>query len=49
VAPSTVAFPIIRHAITAWSRHVLGLDKTAIDLGPSVATSYALPIEIVTK
>ncbi|MBM3639324.1 MAG: hypothetical protein FJW98_07825 [Actinobacteria bacterium] len=49
VAPSTVAFPIIRHAITAWSRHILGLDKNAVDLGTAVATSYALPIEIVTK
>jgi hypothetical protein len=49
VAPSTVAFPIIRHAITAWSRHTLGLDDTSIDLSDAVATKYALPIEIVSK
>ena len=49
VAPSTVAFPIIRHAITAWSRHTLGLDETPVDLSEAVATKYALPIEIASK
>lgn len=45
-AKSEVAFPIIRHAVTAWIRNLFGIDGKPLGLGEDVSDSYALSIDI---
>jgi dienelactone hydrolase len=48
-APVGETFPVVRHAVTAWLRHVLGLDSVRIGLGPDVAGAYPVGVEISSK
>ncbi|MFM7127310.1 MAG: hypothetical protein ACKOYO_10690, partial [Actinomycetota bacterium] len=47
--PVAVGFPIIRHAITAQLRAWFGEDPEVIGIGPEVADSYDLAVEIAVK
>ena len=47
--PVDETFPVIRHAVTAWVRHATGLDEEPVGLGPDVAGSYPIEVEIETK
>lgn len=47
--PVAVGFPIIRHAITAQLRAWFGEDPEVIGIGPEVADSYDLVVEIAVK
>ncbi len=44
--PVDTTFPIINHAVTAWLRHVFGVDPDPVGLGPNVAGSYVQRVEI---
>ncbi len=47
--PVATTFPVIRHAVTAWIRHTLGIDDDPVGLGPDVADENPVPIEIVER
>jgi dienelactone hydrolase len=47
--PVETAFPIIRHAVTAWILDLFGMEDTADVLGADVADAYELAVEIVVK
>lgn len=44
--PVQDTFPIVRHAVTAFVRHLTGIDGEPVGLGPEVAGSYAVAMEI---
>ena len=48
-APVEQAFPIIRHAVTAWLRGLLGIDANPVQLGPDLQNAYDLPVTIQQK
>jgi hypothetical protein len=41
------AFPIIRHAVTAWLRNLFGIDAKPLGLDASVAGAYELNISTI--
>jgi dienelactone hydrolase len=45
--PVEVTFPLIRHGVTAWLRHLVGLDSEPIALGTEVAQTYGVSVEVV--
>jgi predicted dienelactone hydrolase len=47
--PVTETFPVVRHVVTAWLRQALGLDAEPVGLGPDVAGSYPVAVQIETK
>lgn len=47
--PVDASFPMIRHAVTAALRAMVGLDPEPVGLGPEVADSYELAVEIQVK
>jgi dienelactone hydrolase len=47
--PVTEAWPIIRHAVTAFVREQSGVDAPAIGLGTDAATSYPVTVDITEK
>jgi predicted dienelactone hydrolase len=47
--PVEESFPIIRHAVTAALRWMVALDAEPVGLGPEVADSYELDVEIQQK
>jgi len=44
--PVDTTFPAIRHAVTSWLRELFGTDDEAIGIGPEVAGSYPVTVEI---
>jgi dienelactone hydrolase len=44
--PVSSTFPIIDHAVTAFFRHLFGIDPQPVGLGPDAATAYAEPVAI---
>lgn len=47
--PVVETFPVVQHVVTAWLRQVLGLDAEPVGLGPDVAGSYPVDVQIDTK
>jgi dienelactone hydrolase len=47
--PVAATFPVVQHVVTAWLREVLGLDAEPVGLGPDVAGSYPVEVQIDTK
>jgi dienelactone hydrolase len=47
--PVTEAWPIIRHAVTSWFRHLFGIDAEPVGLGVDVASAYPLIVTIESK
>ena len=44
--PVTTTFPIIDHAVTAFFRHLFGVDAQSVGLGPEAGHAYAEPVAI---
>ncbi len=42
----TETYPIIDHAVTAWLRHLFGIDPQPVGLGPEVADQYSVKVTI---
>lgn len=42
-------FPVIRHAVTAWLRHLFGIDTEQVGLGADYAGAFAVPLTIDSK
>ncbi len=42
-------FPMIQHAVTAWFRHLFGVDAQQLGLGVESSDSYAEPVTIEVK
>ena len=42
-------FPMIQHAVTAWFRHLFGVDTELLGLGVESGDSYAEPVRIEVK
>lgn len=47
--PVADTFPMIRHAVTAWIRNVVGVDAEPIGIGPDFADAFAQPVEIAER
>jgi len=47
--PVADTFPVIRHVVTAWVRHALGVDADPVGLGRDVADSYPVEVQIEAK
>jgi hypothetical protein len=47
--PVTETFPVVRHVVTAWLRQALALDAEPVGLGPDVAGSYPVAVQVETK
>jgi len=47
--PVAETFPVVQHVVTAWLRQALGLDAEPVGLGPDVAGSYPVEVQIDTK
>ena len=47
--PVTETFPVIRHAVTAWIRALVGTDAQPVGLGPEVAAAYPVAVTIETR
>lgn len=47
--PVATTFPIINHAVTAWVRHLFGVDAEAVGLGTDVADRYETLVTITAK
>ncbi len=48
-APVRTAWPIIRHVVTAWLRHLFGVDRVPVGLSAGVATRYPLKVTIEVR
>lgn len=44
--PVEETFPMIRHGVTAWIRHLFGIDESPVGIGPEFADSFARPVRI---
>lgn len=47
--PVEQTFPIVRHAVTAFIRHIVGIDGEPVGLGPDVAELYEVPVSISVR
>jgi hypothetical protein len=45
--PVTTTFPLINHGVTAWLRHLFGVDPTPVGLGAAVSDAYGVAVEVV--
>ena len=48
-APVKDTTPAVRHSVTAWLRHLLGIDLQPVGLDPSVEGHYPTGVQITTK
>lgn len=44
--PVSTTFPIIQHGVTAWLRHLFGIDATPVELDASVSGAYGVTIDV---
>lgn len=44
--PVADTFPMIRHGVTAWIRHLFGIDAEPVGIGPDYAEAFAQPVRI---
>ena len=44
--PVTTTFPLINHGVTAWLRHLFGVDPTPVGLGAAVSEAYGVAVEV---
>jgi predicted dienelactone hydrolase len=47
--PVVDTFPMIRHGVTAWIRHIAGVDAEPVGIGPEFADAFAQPVEIAER
>jgi hypothetical protein len=40
---------MIRHGVTAWIRHIAGVDAEPVGIGPEFADAFAQPVEIAER
>ena len=45
--PVTTTFPLINHGVTAWLRHLFGIDAEPVGLGEDVSGAYGVAVEVV--
>lgn len=45
--PVSTTFPLINHGVTAWLRHLFGLDPRPVGLGEAVSGAYGVDVEVV--
>lgn len=44
--PVATTFPLINHGITAWLRHLFGVDADPVGLGAAVSNAYGVAVEV---
>jgi len=47
--PVDTTFPLVRHAVTSWLRHLFGIDATAQGLDTVPAGTFAVEVEVAVK
>jgi dienelactone hydrolase len=45
--PVATTFPLIQHGVTAWLRHLFGLDPAPVGLGSAVSGAYGVAVEVL--
>ena len=45
----TTTFPLIHHGVTAWLRHLVGVDPLPAGLGPEISGTYGVAVEVAER